>query len=122
MLKEIQECCRYSSVKLAYNKCKTIHIYRKQTCTHSIICNNFSFKKVDNLKIFGVYLDKRYRRNIHIDYLASLTVKQVNIAKCLSSAKLNCNSLSLVSVVKAILLNNINCGLPIPIKENKVKN
>lgn len=105
--------CDNSGATLSTTKCKYLHICRLQNCNCSIRSSNILISKVDSLRILGVFINSRYKWNDHIEYLRTSLSNRLNIIKCLASRQLNCNTLTLISIVKALIISKINYGLSI---------
>lgn len=111
LFQDILNWCEYSGAKLSPTKCKYIHICRKQNCNCNILTSDILLSHSDELKILGIIVNKKYKWNSHIDYLTSSLTKQLNVIKCLSSPKLNCNTYSLVTTIKSLIISKISYGL-----------
>lgn len=103
--------CSNSGAQLSIEKCKHLHICRKQNCTPLLTGNNTTIESVDKLKILGVTLNKNYRWNSHIDSILASLHSRLNIIKCLSSKRFNCNTITLLSLLKTILKSKIEYSL-----------
>lgn len=113
LFRDINQWCIYSGAVLSSSKCKYLHICRKRNCTVSVPGdNNISITQVETLKILGLVINKRYDWNSQIEILSDSLTKQLNIIKCLSSHKFNCNTYTLISIIKALLISKINYSLP----------
>ena len=70
-------------------------------------------ENVENLRILGLYFNKKYLWNEHVNLLCTSLKSRLNIIKCLSNHKLECNVNSLLNIVRSIILAKIDYGLPI---------
>lgn len=113
LFNSINQWCDNSGATISITKCKYLHICRLKNCNFSIQSSNICISKVDCLRILGVFFNKRYKWNHHIEYLTTSLSNRLNIIKCLSSRKLNCNSLTLISITNALIVSKINYGLSI---------
>ena len=113
LFNDIFEWCSTSGARLSLNKCKQIHFCRKHDCSCNIEINNFQLEQVDNIKILGITFNKRYLWNTHIQNLSSALKVQLNIIKCLSTPKFNCNTQTLVNVANALVISKLSFGIQI---------
>lgn len=109
----ISNWCSYSGASISLDKCKHMHICNKHNCHCTISFGNFHLQNVRSLKMLGVLFNAKHNWNSHIDYLIDPLHQRLNIIKCLSSLKYNCSTLTLISVVKALLLSKIDFALPL---------
>ena len=65
------------------------------------------------MKILGLNINTRYRWDHHINYLVSSLSSRLKIIKCFSNPKMNCNTYTIISIIKSILLSKINYALVI---------
>ena len=113
VIEEIQNWCQYSGAELSLPKCKTLHICRKIKCKMKIKSNSCPLASVNNLKILGLVFNDRYSWKPHIDALAQKSYSRTNILKCLSSKRFSCNTISLISVLKPLILPTLDYGIHI---------
>lgn len=111
LYKDICNWCKHSGAELSLEKCKQIHFCRKHNCSSNVTCNNFTISTVDNLRILGLVFNKKYKWNSHIEHLTAALTKRLDIIKCLSNHKYNCNTVSLISAVKSLIISKLNYGL-----------
>lgn len=113
LYEDISGWCSYSGASLSPAKCKHMHICNKHNCNCSVAFGNYQLPNVSTLKILGVTFNKKHKWNTHIDNLCLALQNRLNIIKCLSSHKHNCSTVTLVSVVKAIIIAKIDFALPL---------
>lgn len=108
----IDEWCRQSGAELSVTKCKHLHICRKRNCKCEILTNNHNnIESVNQIKVLGLIFTDKYRWNSHISHLRDSLVKRLNIIKCLANSKFNCNPISLLNVMNALIASKIDYGL-----------
>ena len=111
---EINEWCQYSGTKFSIQKSKHLHICKKLNCEPiNINLNSLQIENVENLRILGLYFNNRYLWNEHVKLLCTNLKNRLNIVKCLSNHKLECNVNSLLNIVRSIILSKIDYGLQI---------
>nr|AAA74495.1 unknown protein [Drosophila teissieri] len=111
LLNDIGNWGSYSGASLSLSKCQHLHICKKHHCTSKISCNNIQIPTVTSLKILGITINNKYKWNTHIYSLLPKLYNKLNIIKCLSSPKFNCNTLSLLNVAKATVIAKLEYGL-----------
>lgn len=109
---QIKKWGHYSGASLSPTKCKYIHFCRKRNCAPIVYLNDYTLEETNNLKILGLYFNNKYYWHTHIKNLTNTLSKNLNIIKCLSSQKFNCNVITLISITKSIILSKINYCLP----------
>lgn len=107
----IKEWCNYSGAILSTTKCKHLHICRKKNCIVNAKVGNSTIKSTEEMRILGVYFNRRLTWTNHIEKLCSSLSQSLNIIKCLSNTKFNCSPTTLTSVTEAILGSKIDYGL-----------
>lgn len=110
---DIKNWCDRSGAVLSTTKCKYLHICRKINCHCTIQTGDFTICEVESLRLLGLYVNSRYNWKDHIEFLASSLSNRLNIVKYLSNFKLNCNTDTLISVTRALIISKINYGLQI---------
>uniref|UniRef100_W8C2B6 RNA-directed DNA polymerase from mobile element jockey n=1 Tax=Ceratitis capitata TaxID=7213 RepID=W8C2B6_CERCA len=111
LFQNIISWCNYSGAILSTEKCKHIHICRKHKCSTKIHTNNITIPTVNTIKMLGITFSNNYRWNSHITELATSLSKRLDIIKCLSSTKFNCNTHTLLMITKALVISKIDYGL-----------
>lgn len=113
LLDDISSWCEYSGATLSVTKCKHLHICRKHSCNPNLLNNNSIIPSVDSLKILGVTFNNRFRWNTHIESIIPGLNNRLNIIKCLASTKFNCNTISILTTVHALIKSKFEYGLVI---------
>lgn len=108
---DILTWCDYSGANLSPTKNRYIHLCRKHNCQCTVLSRNINLFPCDELKILGIIINKRYRWNSHIDHLSTSLVTQLNIVKCLSSPKFQCDTQSILTIVKTLFIPKISYGI-----------
>jgi len=70
---------------------------------------------IDNtntIKSLGITFNKKFKWTDHVASLVRSLSNRVNIIKCISSNKLNCNNLTILNIIKAPILSRIDFGIP----------
>lgn len=111
LFQNIEKWCSYSGAVLSLSKCQHLHICRKHNCNCKISCNNIQIPSVSSVKILGLTINKNYTWLSHINMLRSSLSKSLNIIKCLASKRFNCNTHTLITITKAILISKIDYAL-----------
>lgn len=111
LLDDILSWCEYSGARLSVEKCKHLHICRKHNCKPQLLCGISRISTVESLKILGLTFNKQFRWNTHIDNIIPGLNNRLNIIKCLSNNKFNCNTISLLTAVHALIKSKIDYGL-----------
>ena len=102
----------YSGAKISIEKCKHIHFCKKTNCSNIVINSNTTvIDNVKDLKILGIIFNSKYSWNSHVNYLIKSLNNRINILKCLSNQKLECNTQSLINIFKSIIISKIDYGL-----------
>lgn len=109
----IKDWCEISGAILSDTKCKYIHICRKKNCHCTIQSGNFSITEATTLRLLGLYINQKYNWKDHISFLSTSLSKRLNVIKCLSSSKFNCNISTLTSIIRSLMLSKVNYLLPI---------
>jgi len=108
----IHSWCQYSGVVLSLNKGKHLHFCKKHSCKLWISTTLTPIDNTNTLKILGITFNKKFNWTDHVASLVSSLSNRVNIIKCLSSIKFNCNHLTTLNIIKALILSKIDFGLP----------
>lgn len=111
LFSKINEWCASSGASLSTNKCKHLHICKKHHCQCSIHTSNFTLKEATTLRTLGLTLKKKYKWNDHINKLTTSLNNTLNVPKWLSRTKINCNTNTLITILKTTLLPKIDYGL-----------
>jgi len=69
-----------------------------------------SINNANALKNLGIRLNKKFYWTVHVASLVSSLSNRV--IKCISSNKFNCNHLTILNIIKALILWKIDIGLP----------
>jgi len=109
----ILDRAEYSGAKLSTTKCKHLHVCRKQNCNCTLSTGNIQIQNETSLKILGVHFNNKHRWNTHTELLSHSLKQSINIIKCLSSPKFNCNTSTLLNATKATIIAKADYGLPI---------
>jgi len=102
-----------SGAKLSTTKCKHLHVCRKHNCNCALSTGNIQIQNETSLKILGVHFNNKYRWKTNTELLSHSLKQSINIIKCLSRPKLNCNTSTLLNVTKATITAKTDYGLPI---------
>lgn len=92
-------------------KCKHLHICRKHNCAPDLNYCTPPIPSADTLKILGITFNNRYKWNSHIEQLILSLSHKLNIIKCLSNKKFQCNTFTLVSIVKSLIISKLSYGI-----------
>jgi len=112
LFEDISNWCNLSGASLSLSKCKHIHICRKHNCVCQLSTVTNSICTVAELTMLGLSFDTKYKWQPHINKLAKSLTNSINIIKCLSNDKYNCQPLTLVQIVRCLCLSKIDYGLP----------
>lgn len=61
--------------------------------------------------LLGITINCKYKWNDHITELITSLSKKLNIIKCLSNPKYQCDTLTLITIMKAIIISKIDFGI-----------
>lgn len=111
IIDEIEDWCKFSGAELSLQKCKHLHICRKHNCAPDLNCRTRPIPSADTLKILGITFNNRYKWNSHIEQLILSLSHKLNIIKCLSNKKFQCNTFTLVSIVKSLIISKLSYGI-----------
>jgi len=111
LLQDINSWCSYSGAYLSLAKRQHLHICQKHNCTSTISYSNTPIQQVTALKILGITINSKYKWDTHIRSLLPSLHQKLNIIKCLSNPKFNCNTQTLLHVAKATVIAKMEYGL-----------
>lgn len=106
LFQNIQNWGDYSGSTLSLD-----NICNKHNCICTISSNNIIIPSVRYLKILGITINCKYKWNDHITDLITSLSKKHNIIKCLSNPKYQCDTLTLITIMKAIIISKIDFGI-----------
>ncbi|XP_059221123.1 uncharacterized protein LOC131995879 [Stomoxys calcitrans] len=107
----IEDWCNYSGAELSIDKCKHLHICRKRNCSPVLNCNNYSICPVNKLKILGITFNSKYKWDSHIEELSTSLSKRLNIIKCLSNKNYSCDTSTLITITRSVIVSKISYGI-----------
>lgn len=119
-LQDIANWSKTSGADVSVEKTNHLHICRKHNCRNiDMFFNNINIKNVDNCKILGLNIDRKYSFKNHCNYLKNALTSKLNIIKYLASAKSLMHTNSLLRLAKSTILGKINYGLVVYSKASK---
>lgn len=114
VIEDIMSWSTISGAKLSLEKCKVLHICRKQNFPHiNININNIFIENVNELKILGQTFSNKYKWKLHCNNLRKSLATTTNTISYLASKKLNVHVNTLFRITKAIVISKIIYGLEI---------
>lgn len=87
-----------------------MHICRRQNCKCSY-SSHHPITKVNDLKILGIYVNKKYNWHTHIINLINQLNKFLGIIHYFSKKKFNTNPLFIIHLMKDLILSRTNYSL-----------
>ena len=112
---KIERWTRDNKIKFNENKSKVLVVTRKRKRDNenvNIYINNKPIEQVEELKYLGIYLDRRFRFNKHIEHVHDKTIALIHTLS--KSAKLSwgLGNKALITIYKgAVELTEHRCGM-----------